>query len=81
MQPAEEVAPEPTTSRLDDVLAAAARAEARRGQLLSTPAVEAKIPDGEVAEVAAVGPGAEATNEADALEPQEDAPPEGETNR
>ena len=81
MQPAEEVAPEPTTSRLDEVLAAAARAEARRGQLLSTPAVEAKIPDGEVAEVAAVGPGAEATNEADALEPQEDAPPEGETNR
>src|SRR6516162_2853366 len=35
MQPAEEVTPEVTTSRLDEVLAAAARAEARRSNLLS----------------------------------------------
>jgi transcription termination/antitermination protein NusA len=94
MQPAEEVAaPEATTSRLDEVLAAAARAEARREQVLSADdGDERKAADGEVAEAAAVESGApaseaesapqgaEPSNEAETAEPAEDAS-EGETNR
>jgi len=68
MQPAEEVTPEVTTSRLDEVLAAAARAEARRGQLLSAPAVEAKLADGEVAAADAIEPGAPASEAAPPLQ-------------
>ena len=78
MQPAEEVAPEVTTSRLDEVLAAAARAEARRERVLSAhDEDEGKAADSEVAGAAAVGPDAEATNEADTKEPGEDAAPKG----
>jgi transcription termination/antitermination protein NusA len=81
LQPAEEVAPEATTSRLDEVLAAAARAEARREQVLSANnAGEGKAADGEVAEAASVGHSTE-VNEADVVEAGKDAAPEGETNR
>ena len=82
MQPAEEVAPEATTSRLDEVLAAAARAEARREQALSAQnGEEPKAAEGEVAEALGVEPGSTATNEADRTEPAEGTAPEGETNR
>jgi transcription termination/antitermination protein NusA len=71
MPSAEEVAPEATTSRLDEVLAAAARAEARREQVLSAHNEdEGRVADGEVAEGAAVEGGAP-TSEAEAAPPLE----------
>jgi N utilization substance protein A len=81
-QPAEEppaAAVDGTSSRLDEVLAAAARAEARREDVLSAHSTgEGKAPDGEVTGAGAVVPGAEATvNEADTRQPEEDAAPEG----
>ena len=89
MQPVEEAA-EATTSRLDEVLAAAARAEARRGDVLSAySASEGKATGDQVGEAGTVMPGAlaseadsevqgtEVTNEADTREPGEDTTPEG----